>query len=230
MRTLVLPQFEGPQTIARMVLGSIAPCLRFSALSPIFRNLSSQFITRIVNGCRTNLIFLLDRGGRIKCYLYACKTANRSVSKMFVLLSSPSDILDLTVEQLRYIPKPVLLRVCGHYVHHLWDRLPEHLKADSEIQQYRRCAFAATVDCNVRNNGDKSELPNPILYVPEACSTDSERNHRTLVAEQLSARTVTVRRSNRRYRRDSIAERTSLLLSDLRLCAPINRREIPPST
>jgi len=58
---------------------------------------------------------------------------------MFVLLSSPSDILDLTVEQLQYIPKPVLLRVCGHYVHHLWDRLPEHLKADSEIQQYRRC-------------------------------------------------------------------------------------------
>jgi len=57
MRTLVLPQFEGPQMIARMVLGSIAPCLRFSALSPIFRNLSSQFITRIVNGCRTNLIF-----------------------------------------------------------------------------------------------------------------------------------------------------------------------------
>jgi len=137
MKTLVLPQFEGPQTIARMVLGSIASCLRFSALSPIVCNLSSQFITRIVNGCRTNLIFLLDGGGgRIECYLYACKSANRSVAKMFVLLSSSSDILDLTAEQLQYIPKPVLLRVCGHYVHYLWDRLPEHLKADSEIQQY----------------------------------------------------------------------------------------------
>jgi len=47
-----------------------------------------------------------------------------------------SDILDLTAEDLQYIPKPVLLRVCGHYVHYLWDRLPEHLKADSKIQQY----------------------------------------------------------------------------------------------
>jgi len=57
MKALVLPQFEGPQTIARIVFGSIAPCLCFSALSPIVRNLSSQFITRIVNGCNTNLIF-----------------------------------------------------------------------------------------------------------------------------------------------------------------------------
>jgi len=39
------------------------------------------------------------------------------------------------IEELQYIPKPVLFRVCGHYVHYLWDRLPEHLKADSEIQQ-----------------------------------------------------------------------------------------------
>jgi len=136
MRTLVLLQFDGPQTIAGMILGSIAPCLRFSELLPIVRNLSSQFITRIVNGCRTNRIFLLDGGGRIECYLYACKTANRSVAKMFVLLSSSSDILDLTTEQLQYIP--VLLQVCGHYVHHLWDRLPEHIK-DSETQQYCRC-------------------------------------------------------------------------------------------
>jgi len=34
MRTFVLPQFEGPQTIARIVLGSVAPCLRFSTLPP----------------------------------------------------------------------------------------------------------------------------------------------------------------------------------------------------
>jgi len=37
MRTLILPQFE-PQTITRMVLGSIAPSLRFSALPSIVRN------------------------------------------------------------------------------------------------------------------------------------------------------------------------------------------------
>jgi hypothetical protein len=50
--------------IARIVVGSIVPCLRFSALPPIDRNLSSQFVTRIVNVCRTNLIFTLpiERG------------------------------------------------------------------------------------------------------------------------------------------------------------------------
>jgi len=61
---------------------------------------------------------------------------------MFVLLSNPSDIFDLTAEELQYIPKPVLLRVCGHlcgYVHHLWDKLPEHIKSDLEVQTYRRC-------------------------------------------------------------------------------------------
>jgi len=46
---------------------------------------------------------------------------------MFVLLSSPSDILDLSTDKLQFIPKPVLLRVCGHYVHYLWDKLPELL-------------------------------------------------------------------------------------------------------
>jgi len=49
----------------------------------------------------------------------------------------------------------------------------------------RRCAFAATIDCNVRNSGDKSELANPTLYAPEACPTDGERNDRTLDAEQV---------------------------------------------
>jgi len=46
---------------------------------------------------------LLDEEGRIECYLYECKTANRSVAKMFVLLSNLSNILDLTVEHLQYI-------------------------------------------------------------------------------------------------------------------------------
>jgi len=53
----------------------------------------------------------------------------------------------------------------------------------------RRCAFAAMIDCNVRNSGDKSELPNPTLYAPEACPTDA-RNHRTLEVKQISVYTV----------------------------------------
>jgi len=143
MRTLVLSQFEGSQTIARMVFGSIAPCLRYFALSPIFRNLSSQFIhVSLTVAVRTSFSIRWRGGDRIEYYLYSCKTANRSVAKMFVLLSSSSDILDLIAEELHYIPKPVLLRsvsVCGHYVHHLWDKLPEHIKSDLEVQTYRRC-------------------------------------------------------------------------------------------
>jgi len=51
--------------------------------------------------------------------IYMRARPNRSITKMFVLLSSPSDIFDLTAEELQYIPKFVLLRVCGHYVHYL---------------------------------------------------------------------------------------------------------------
>jgi len=92
--------------------------------------------------------FVLDGEGRIECCLYAYKTANRSVAKMFVLLSKLSDILDLTAEQLQYIPKLVLLRVCGHYVHYLWDNLPEHIKADSDIQQHRRYLKHYNLPCH----------------------------------------------------------------------------------
>lgn len=58
---------------------------------------------------------------------------------MYLMLSHPLDILDLTAEQLELVPKIVLLRTYGNYVHHLWDKLPEHIKADSEVRTYRRC-------------------------------------------------------------------------------------------
>jgi len=60
----------------------------------------------------------------------------------------------------------------------------------------RQCAFAATIDCNVRNSGDKSELPNLTLYARVICPTDGERNDRTLEAEQVSVYTVTVQPLN----------------------------------
>jgi len=58
---------------------------------------------------------------------------------MFLFLSVNSNILELTAEQLQFIPKIVLLRNFGDYVERLWDKLPEHIKVDSEIQQYRSC-------------------------------------------------------------------------------------------
>ncbi|KYN29041.1 hypothetical protein ALC57_01532 [Trachymyrmex cornetzi] len=58
---------------------------------------------------------------------------------MYLALCHPSDIRDLSVEQLQYIPKVVFLRVYGDYIEHVWDKFPEHVKADSEVRTYRRC-------------------------------------------------------------------------------------------
>ena len=58
---------------------------------------------------------------------------------MYLVLCHPFDIQDLNAEQLQYIPKVVLLRVYGDYIDYVWDKLPEHVKADSEVQTYRRC-------------------------------------------------------------------------------------------
>jgi len=58
---------------------------------------------------------------------------------MFLVLLNNSDILDLTAEQLRFIPKIVLLRNFGRFVEQLWERLPEHIKTDPEVRRYRLC-------------------------------------------------------------------------------------------
>ena len=57
---------------------------------------------------------------------------------MFHYLTDNCDI-ELTTEQLQFIPKIVLLQYFGRYVELLWDKLPERIKTDSEVQQYRRC-------------------------------------------------------------------------------------------
>lgn len=58
---------------------------------------------------------------------------------MFLILTDKREILDLTIEQLQYIPKIVLLREFHDYVERLWDKLPDHLKADAEVQSCRLC-------------------------------------------------------------------------------------------
>ncbi|KAL6268283.1 hypothetical protein P5V15_001399 [Pogonomyrmex californicus] len=60
---------------------------------------------------------------------------------MYLALSHLSDIRDLSAEQLQYIPQVVLLRVCGDYIDHVWDKLPEHIKTDLEVRIYRRCVM-----------------------------------------------------------------------------------------
>ncbi|KYN16676.1 hypothetical protein ALC57_11065 [Trachymyrmex cornetzi] len=53
---------------------------------------------------------------------------------MYLVLCHPSDILDLSAEQLQYIPKVILLRVYGDYNYYVWNKLPEHVKAYSEVR------------------------------------------------------------------------------------------------
>ncbi|KYN15251.1 hypothetical protein ALC57_12518 [Trachymyrmex cornetzi] len=57
---------------------------------------------------------------------------------MYLALHHPSDILDLSAEQLQYISKVVLLRVYGDYIYYVWNKLPGYLKVDSEVRTYRR--------------------------------------------------------------------------------------------
>ena len=55
------------------------------------------------------------------------------------LLLSDTNILRLSAEELKYIPKIILLKKFGWCVEYLWEKLPAHLKADPEVQGYRNC-------------------------------------------------------------------------------------------
>jgi len=56
---------------------------------------------------------------------------------MLLIVSDTCDVHSLIAKELEYIPKIILLREFKNYIN-LWDRLPDHIKADSEIQQHRR--------------------------------------------------------------------------------------------
>jgi len=55
------------------------------------------------------------------------------------------DVHSLTAKELKYIPKIILLREFN-YINQLWDRLPDHIKADSEVQQ-QRCLKYYNLPC-----------------------------------------------------------------------------------
>jgi len=108
MRMLVL-QFDGLQMIADIVLGSILPCLRFSALPPIIRDFALQFVTCIVSGCRNEFHAHTKDCALSNDYLKVHKFANRAVAKC-IALCHPSR-LEHRATAILYIPKVVLLRV-----------------------------------------------------------------------------------------------------------------------
>lgn len=54
----------------------------------------------------------------------------------YVLLKIRS-LDDLTVDQLKYVTKPILLEYYSFQIRNIWGKLPEHIKADPEIQSAR---------------------------------------------------------------------------------------------
>lgn len=54
----------------------------------------------------------------------------------FVLLKI-HQLDDLTVEQLQYISKPILLEYYTFQIRNVWSKLPRHIRADPEIQDAR---------------------------------------------------------------------------------------------
>ena len=88
----------------------------------------------------------------------------------------------------------------------------------------RRCESAATVDCNARRSGDRSEPPGPLVYAAEAFAKRGRCSCRTRVTVRLSVYIAIGQRSDPEYHRDVTARETFLLLSDSWFRTSINRR------
>lgn len=66
---------------------------------------------------QTAFLYTSEINRVLQAYLYVCKEREvLSSKKMFVVLSRPSDINDLTAEQLQFVSKDILLRVYGDYI------------------------------------------------------------------------------------------------------------------
>ncbi|KYN05740.1 hypothetical protein ALC62_03326 [Cyphomyrmex costatus] len=84
---------------------------------------------------------------------------------MLLIVSDNCDVHSLTAEELEYIPKIILLREFKNYIDRLWDRLPEYIKADSEVQQHRRCLKHYNLPCCGLLNHAINALPIE-LHIP----------------------------------------------------------------
>lgn len=58
---------------------------------------------------------------------------------MLLVLTSDHDIRELSSEQLKFIPKIILIQNLAKHIDYLWDKLPEYLKKDPELHSYRQC-------------------------------------------------------------------------------------------
>lgn len=64
-----------------------------------------------------------------------------TVSSITTFLMKQNSLQDLTSEDLIYIPKLFLIHQAPHAIDIIWDRLPSHLRADPELQQYCECTY-----------------------------------------------------------------------------------------
>jgi len=147
MKTLILSQFDGSQMIAHIMLDSISPCSR--CLPSQFRNFASQFVTRIVNGCRTNFILAL-KATRSRRLFKGARIRESHSSKMYLI--NRAAILHISrLEQLQNKSKVVFFRVYDDYIEHVWDKLPEHsggLFGDSNYSLRRVLQPAVAADAH----------------------------------------------------------------------------------
>lgn len=114
-------------------------------MPPCLAHVRCHFVIEIAHSYRrrpSHEFHFCMRNARLRAYslyLYACESSIRTVVVMSLILSDKRDILEWSAEELCLIPKNVLLRHFGDYVELLWDKLSDHLRADSEVQSYRRC-------------------------------------------------------------------------------------------
>ncbi|KYM95357.1 hypothetical protein ALC62_13997 [Cyphomyrmex costatus] len=82
---------------------------------------------------------------------------------MLLIVSDNCDVHSLTAEELKYIPKIILLREFKNYIDRLWDRLPEYIKSDSEVQKHCRCLKHYNLPCH------RSHIDGPAPFIKD-CS------------------------------------------------------------
>lgn len=75
---------------------------------------------------------------------------------MAFLLLKIRQLDDLTADQLKYVSKPILLEYYKFQIRNIWNKLPNHIKADAEIQNAR-----ASFGLNATTIKDSE--PSPIL-------------------------------------------------------------------
>ncbi|KYM86191.1 hypothetical protein ALC53_04158 [Atta colombica] len=93
---------------------------------------------------------------------------------MYFALCHPSDIRDLSVEQLQYISKVVLLRVYGDYIEHIWNKLPENRRDIRWTCREHDIAYTRSNDLTDRHMADKVLADKALGRVTARDSTLSE--------------------------------------------------------